>query len=197
MDLADFPQLRELDLFGTCVTGDIRDINGSDFPALQQLKLPQSVRGGSEYEFQSVAEVPHFMHAFHRLLQQRTPTFFGEWGRDRTKTFGWCLSRDSPDWYELDDGSDDGIDRSLYPPLYLKCFQVGPRFGWCWHDPRSCHGLSCEINWLNPEPIEGSDDYEVYNRELQHAKWFIFHRYKGYFLSPPNAAEFHQITELY
>jgi hypothetical protein len=43
MDLADFPHLKELDLEGTAVTGDIRDIGKNDFSSLEHLKLPHGV----------------------------------------------------------------------------------------------------------------------------------------------------------
>eukprot|EP00984_Skeletonema_dohrnii_P005677 scaffold2002_cov116-Skeletonema_dohrnii-CCMP3373.AAC.3 len=56
MDLADFPLLKELDLFRTGVTGDIRNIREHDFPALESLRLPSAVIGGLSYQFQSVAE---------------------------------------------------------------------------------------------------------------------------------------------
>ncbi len=189
MDLADFPQLRELDLFGTCVTGDIRDIRECDFPALKRLKLSDSVRGGLGYEFQSVAEVPGFMHVVHRLLQ-RTPTLFGEWGRDHTETFGWRLSRASPDWYE------PGLEiLGLVHPLYLKCVRAGSRIGWCWCTWNEKQ--SCEINWLDPEPISGSDDYDAYTRELQLVEQSVCRLFRGYDLSPPNVDEFLRFFEDY
>ena len=43
IDLADFPCLKELDLDCTTVTGHIGDIRGHDFPALERLRLPESV----------------------------------------------------------------------------------------------------------------------------------------------------------
>ncbi|KAK1734531.1 hypothetical protein QTG54_014779 [Skeletonema marinoi] len=46
MDLADFPHLKELDLYGTAVTGDVRDIGEDDFSDLESLALPESVHGG-------------------------------------------------------------------------------------------------------------------------------------------------------
>ncbi len=43
MDLADFPHLKELDLCGTAVTGDIRDIGDNDFSSLEDLYLPKGL----------------------------------------------------------------------------------------------------------------------------------------------------------
>ncbi len=159
MELANFPRLEELDLcLCNSVTGDIRDIRECDFPALTWLALPSTVQGCLHYEFQSIAEVPDFMYAIHRL-QQRTSTLFDEWEDD----CGWSLSRDSPDSY-WDEEMDDGI---LSPPLWLRCFQAGSRFGWSWCTDDIDISQSCEINWLDPEPISGSDDYDVYTSVLQ------------------------------
>ena len=47
MDLADFPHLKELNMFYTAVTGDIRDIGDNDFSSLEDLYLPKGVYGGS------------------------------------------------------------------------------------------------------------------------------------------------------
>ena len=89
MDLADFPLLKELDLFRTGVTGDIRNIREHDFPALESLRLPSTVIGGLSYQFQSVAEVPSFMHTIHQLLQ-RAPDLFEEYWL--SAAFNWRLS---------------------------------------------------------------------------------------------------------
>jgi len=97
MELADFPHLKNLDLYNTPVTGDIRDIKANDFPAIESLNLPNTVHGGVNYEFRDVAEVPSFMHALH-LLSQRTPALFSK--DFLSKASGWKLSKDSPDWYE-------------------------------------------------------------------------------------------------
>ncbi len=43
MDLANFPHLKWLDLHGTAVTGDTRDIGEHDFLSLEQLRLPEGV----------------------------------------------------------------------------------------------------------------------------------------------------------
>jgi len=46
MELADFPHLKNLYLYNTPVTGDIRDIKANDFPALENFYLPNTVHGG-------------------------------------------------------------------------------------------------------------------------------------------------------
>ena len=96
MDLADFPHLKELDLYGTAVTGDVRDIGEDDFSDLESLALPESVHGGVCYTFQLISEVPSTMQAIHLLLQ-RNPTLFDEYWLSRA--FAWSLSGQSPDWY--------------------------------------------------------------------------------------------------
>ena len=52
MDLADFPQLKELHLCGTAVTGDVRDIGENDFSNLEELHCPSGVVGSSGYKFE-------------------------------------------------------------------------------------------------------------------------------------------------
>jgi hypothetical protein len=49
MDLADFPHLKELNLRGTAVTGDIRGIGENDFLSLEDLYLPKGVYGCKGY----------------------------------------------------------------------------------------------------------------------------------------------------
>ena len=71
MDLADFPHLRWLDLCRTSVTGDIRDIGIDDFPSINfEFRLPSTVVGGSDNEFQCISDVPKFMQEILPLLQR-------------------------------------------------------------------------------------------------------------------------------
>eukprot|EP00984_Skeletonema_dohrnii_P037470 scaffold39563_cov205-Skeletonema_dohrnii-CCMP3373.AAC.1 len=92
MYLADFPRLMTLNLVGTSVTGDIRDIGEQDFRTLESLTLPKGVYGGRGHEFQHISDVPGVMNALYSLKKQRgLKDWYGE------------LSADSPDWYGLDD----------------------------------------------------------------------------------------------
>ena len=161
MDLAAFPRLKKLDLWGTATTGDIRDICKKYFPALENLCLPDTVIGGSCYKFHSISEVPSFMHTIHVLLQ-RTPDLFDT---DITTTdsllstaFCWELSKDSPDWYQWESGCAE-------PPFNLKFIRAGSRLGWSWCTWNGDY--SCEINWLDPEPSSENIGYEDYIEELQ------------------------------
>eukprot|EP00984_Skeletonema_dohrnii_P016873 scaffold7561_cov227-Skeletonema_dohrnii-CCMP3373.AAC.6 len=190
MDLADFPRLKVLDLSETAVTVDIRDIREHSFPGLESLCLPSSVSGGSDYQFQSISDVPSFMHTIHVLLQ-RTPTLFEENDYDLSDAFGWSLSEDSPDMYDREIGSP-------FPPFVLRFIQAGSRLGWSWcsyddEDYDYEYGCQCEINWLDPEPSSESDDYEAYIEEVKH-----FERgrdfYRGY-NEPPTEMEYRRLCE--
>lgn len=186
MDLARFPLLKELDLYETAVTGDIRDIGEHDFPALQSLSLPNTVHGGRHYEFQQVDEVPAFMHIIHHLLQ-RSPTMFKQY--ELLSAFDWHLSRHSPDWY----ATDHVFGSAPSPPFNLKLFQAGPFLGWSWCTLDRMH--CCEINWLDPLPTDGSNDYEAYMEELHRdiERRVDFDFFRGYH-SPPTEMEFRDLS---
>eukprot|EP00984_Skeletonema_dohrnii_P008386 scaffold3078_cov83-Skeletonema_dohrnii-CCMP3373.AAC.3 len=193
MDLADFPRLKELDLYGTTVTGHIGDIRGQDFPTMESLVLPESVHGGMYYEFQSISDVPSFMHTIHLLLQ-RTPTLFDkDWLSG--PFFGWSLSERSPDWY--DGEMEAWVNDSPLPPFKFKVVQAGSRRGWSWcscsdyDDENECH--SCEINWLDPEPSSESSDYEAYIEALKRIERRIDF-YRGYY-DPPTELQYRRLCE--
>eukprot|EP00984_Skeletonema_dohrnii_P037380 scaffold39397_cov233-Skeletonema_dohrnii-CCMP3373.AAC.2 len=182
MDLADFPRLKVLGLWGTATTGDVRDIDEDDFPALESLGLPTTVCGGMYYEFQLISEVPSFMQAIHLLLQ-RTPTLFKE--DLLTRAFGWCLSLDSPDRYDY--SHHEGIP---FPPFFLQIIRAGSRLGWSWYSDDH----SCEINWLDPEPSSESGDYETYIEEVRSLRWRV-NFYRGYHV-PPTEDEYNRLLQL-
>jgi len=198
MDFADFPRLKQLKLIGGTVTGDIRDISRHDFPALEQLCLPWTVRGGNDYNFQSISDVPSFMQAVH-LLMQRTPDLFELFKEDSFSylyDFNWNLSASSPDWYDYDDESEVPT-----PPFHLKLVQAGSRLGWVWcsyrdEEYREDDGrYFCEINWLDPEPGSESSDYATYVEALQRIEERIDF-YRGY-SQPPTLAEYNQLCDEY
>mmetsp|Transcript_22568 Transcript_22568/g.32237 ORF Transcript_22568/g.32237 Transcript_22568/m.32237 type:complete len:426 (+) Transcript_22568:161-1438(+) len=186
LDLADFPCLKVLELRCTAVTGDIRDMSEHDFPALKSLYLPDTVRGGMGYKFQGIAEVPDYMHIIHQILL-RSPKLFEVVtveGRcyDLSETFGWSLSKDSPDWYH-------GETFSPAPPFELQIIQAGSRLGWSWCSKDHEY---CEINWLDPEPSSESSDYDAYIQKLQLIQQGHVNIYKGYH-HPPNVSEYRRI----
>jgi hypothetical protein len=151
MDLADFPHLKELNLEGTAVTGDIRDIGDDDFSSLERLILPETVYGGRFYEFQRISDAPELMRAVYLLNKQRPALLYIE---------SWfaSLSEDSPDWYEA-------VDEEDTPPFEAVFVKAGSRIGYRWET--SSLGYSCEVNWLDPEPEIGSIGYEKYKEELK------------------------------
>ena len=131
MVLADFPYLRALDLFGTAVSGDIRDIGEHDFVALEEgeLSLPKGVHGGCDFVFPAVSDVRRFFEG----LEARVIHLLA-W------TYRCRISEESDDWYH-------GF------PFYAELVEAGPwpdsRVGWRW---TKGYNDACEVNWLGPEP---------------------------------------------
>jgi hypothetical protein len=104
MDLADFSHLKELNLIGTAVTGDIRDIGEHDFTSLESLILPKGVYGGSFYELQRISDAPDLVRAVYLLKKQRPAL--------RMKYWYGKLSEDSSDWYV------SAVDNFTYLPPF-------------------------------------------------------------------------------
>ena len=194
--LADFPRLKRLDLSGTAVIGDIRDIGDDDFLHLDYLLLSDNIFGGQYHQFQSISEVQSFMDSVSPILR-----------RFSNRDWVWLLSEESPDWYEGNAtdwyeflGFDDVYN--LPSPSFIITFvRAGPRVGWRWgnEDPEKepVDGLhevseSCEINWLDPEPQRDSfgsnGEYEKYADELKSIEEKI-RFYRGYH-QPPTEDEY-------
>ncbi len=165
MDLADFPHLKQLDLEGTAVTGDIQDICVNDFSSLAELALPKEVYGGHWYELHRISDAPDLIRSVYLLKKQRPALELGNWNG--------ILSEDSPDWYRS-----IGID---HPPFQVVFVQAGPRIGYRW--VTEC-GKPCEANWLDPVPGRESDGYEEYTEKLQEIESQV-KMYKGFFQPPP------------
>jgi len=172
MDLADFPRLRTLNLRKTSVTGDIRDIGEGDFRALESLTLPHGVYGGMGYEFQHISDVPGVMNTLYSLKKQRPRLLLKDW-------YG-KLSEHSPDWYEMDHDLDEA------PPFEVWLVQAGSRAGYRWQVDDT---MSCEVNWLDPEPGRESSKYEKYIRDLREIERQVV--YRG-FQQPPSEEEFNR-----
>jgi hypothetical protein len=175
MDLADLPNLIELYLFDTAVTGDIRDIGENDFLSLKKLALPKGVYGGSGYEFQSISDGPDVVRTLYLLNKQR-PALLD------IKYWFATLSEASPDWYGSVGEDDDG------PPFCISFFEAGSRIGYQWE---TGDGSPCEVNWLDPEPERESSEYGKYTEELQRIERQGFF-YKG-FHQPPTEEEYNQL----
>jgi hypothetical protein len=193
MDLADFLYLNELDLEGTVVTGDIRDIGENDFPSLEKLILPKSVYGGFACEFQRISDAEDAIRTLYLLSKRRLPNSFIGW---------YCLlSENSPDRYDVNvfdyDGVYDVYAEDDLTPFFIVLVRAGTRVGYRWE---TNNGNACEMNWLDPEPDRESADYGKYMEELQRIS---FHGrpleervkiFKG-FHQPPTQEEFERILE--
>ncbi len=174
MDLADYPHLKELDLEGTAVIGDIRDIGKNDFSSLEHLKLPHGVYGGVGCEFQRISDAPDLVRAVYLLEKQRPNLLEDGW-------FG-RLSMNSPDRYETSGDDDDE------PPFDITLIEAGSRFGYRWE---SNAGIPCEVNWLDPEPDKESSEYEEYIEESQCRERKV-NIYRG-FHQPPTEEEYRRL----
>eukprot|EP00577_Skeletonema_sp_RCC1716_P023483 CAMPEP_0113428750 /NCGR_PEP_ID=MMETSP0013_2-20120614/32045_1 /TAXON_ID=2843 ORGANISM="Skeletonema costatum, Strain 1716" /NCGR_SAMPLE_ID=MMETSP0013_2 /ASSEMBLY_ACC=CAM_ASM_000158 /LENGTH=213 /DNA_ID=CAMNT_0000317351 /DNA_START=385 /DNA_END=1027 /DNA_ORIENTATION=+ /assembly_acc=CAM_ASM_000158 len=171
MDLADFPRLKELNLFQTAVIGDVRDVGERDFVTLETLTLPSGVYGGCHYEFERISDAPDVISALYSL-KKTTPVSMDE-------MFLAKLSEDSPDWY------------ASSAPIFIAFVQAGSRVGYRWETER---GAPCEVIWLDPEPGQESSgsDYEQYIEELRTIEQQTF--YRG-FLQPPTEDEYYLVWE--
>jgi hypothetical protein len=184
MDLADFPHLKELDLYKTTVTGDIRDIGENDFSSLECLKFPKVVYGGEGYELERISDGTDLVRAVYLLKKQRPALI------DIVCWYG-KLSWHSPDWYD----SADELNTDDTPPFYIHFVVAGPRIGYRWQTDAYYDPNPCEVNWLDPEPDRESSDYGQYIEELQKIEnevWF----YKG-FHQPPTEEEYIRLVEEY
>lgn len=147
-DVADFPLLEKLNVDGTKVTGDIREIGPNDFFAVKELCLGSGVYGGGDLE--RIQDAPDVMLARY-YLKKRTPSLF-EHRR-------WSLSQESPERYEIHG------HHSREPPFHVEFVKAGPRLGWRWTN--CVGGGSCEAHWLDVEPSPSDEQYGEYLKELQ------------------------------
>ena len=182
MELADFPRLKELHLMHTRMTGDIRDIGERDFPTLELLTLPSSVYGGPGHEFQRISDAPGIIRTLYSIKRQRPNLLFKYW-------YG-KLSKDSPDWYGLDDELfNEEFREFLAPPFHIHLVEAGSRVGYRW---QTNDDMPCEVNWLDPEPGRESSEYEKYIRELRVIEERVY-LYQG-FHEPPSEEEFNRLA---
>ena len=176
MDLADLPHLKELNLDGTAVTGDIRDIGENDFSSLEHLTLPKSVYGCSGYVFQRISDASDLVRAVYLFKKQRPALIEDDW-------YG-VLSEASPDWY------DSAADDDDTPPFYVRFVKAGPRIGYRWETEDD---MPCEVIWLDPEPESGTIDYYDYASGYQRIQG-EFSIYRGYY-EPPTEEQYTLLYE--
>ncbi len=180
MDLADLPNLIELKLLDTAVTGDIRDIGENDFLSLEYLSLPKGVYGGFGYELGRVSDALDLIRAVYLLKKQRPALIdIDSWsGR---------LSQDSPEWYE----SENAYAYAYVFPFYIGFVQAGSRVGYRWESTAGSN--PCEVNWLDPEPDRESSGYDEYIEMLQSINSEV-DSYKGFYHLPPEE-EYRRLME--
>jgi hypothetical protein len=183
IDLADFPQLRVLDLEGTAVTGDIRDMGKDDFSKLEQLYLPSTIYGGQDYEFHRISDAHELMRALYQIKKQHPSLIVNGWHGK--------LSEDSPDWYGWDEEHEIDEDCAS-PPFWISLVEAGNRIGYQWKDDIGEN--YCEVNWLDPVPDEESSDYEEFLDDLQQIENEQVDFYKGYH-QPPKQEEYDRLVE--
>eukprot|EP00985_Skeletonema_marinoi_P005932 scaffold2572_cov75-Skeletonema_marinoi.AAC.20 len=176
MDLADFPQLKDLDLFRAAVTGDIRDIEKQDFLLLKTLSLPSGVYSGTGYEFQRISDAPDVISTLHSFKKKRPALLLKDWYS--------MLSLDSPDWYAC---SIDVYQSTV--PFDVRLVEVGSRVGYRWIT--ECCNHPCEVIWLDPEPHRESIEYEKYIEEFQQIEPQVG-IYQG-FQQPPSEDEHNRL----
>ncbi len=176
MDLADFPHLKELKLYGTAFTGDIREIGETDFSSLEQLTLPNGVYGGMGYVLQRITAGHDLMRAVYLLKKQRPALKMQD-------IIYWELSEDSPDWYEAVNWKS--------PPFCIYFVKAGSRVGYQWKASRYLN--SCEVKWLDQEPGSESIGYEKYIAESQKLDRMV-ELYRG-FHHPPTEEEYHRLVD--
>jgi hypothetical protein len=193
IDLADFPHLKKLNLDGTNVTGDIRNIGEHQFTKLEDMILPETVVGGMGYNFDRVLDVLDFFSAIYANQRHILPLI---------QHYTWYLSKESPDAYRT---YISNIYGPFHSPPFEICFVEGPekepaaRLGWRWKcrigNERNNAVSSCEINWLDPEPEVGSSKYEQYKNESSMVEGEI-NLYRGY-NHPPTVGEYYQLARRY
>lgn len=182
-DLADFPNLEEVYLDKTKVSGDIREIGTGDFLSLKRFEVGDLVYGGGD--IMRTEDASPVMEAKYRL-KKRNPELFS--------SRRWRLSEESPQFYR----TDGRLHHSREPPLWVEFVTAGPRIGWRWTNAVS--GGSCETNWLEPplsppppeEEGSSNDDYsgyEKYLHELNQIENKDVELFKGYTKKPPTQEE--------
>jgi hypothetical protein len=186
MDLADFPHLKELDLSGTAVRGDIRDIGEKDFPSLTVLALPKGVNGGIGHVFQRISDAQNVARIPYLFQKQRPEITLRKWYA--------LLAVDSIDRYESLDEFDEE-----YAPVFIRLVRAGTRVGYRWESGEEYLPHPCEVNWLDPEPDRESASYGKYMEELQKIEGQVYsgtqpYYFKG-FHQPPTQEEFERILE--
>jgi len=168
MSLACFPNLEDLDA-SNVDCDSIRQLDPEKhFSKLESLHLPKVL--------ERIDQAQDFVGVL-RLLTKRVEYPY--------MTVG--LADDSADRYE-------GMEYGPLPPLVVEMVKVGSRIGWRWtNDLSGYEEQSCDINWMDEEPLDGDDGFEEYKEELQELEGYGQGFFNSFTLHPPNEKEYHNI----
>jgi len=167
-DLADFPCLEVLCVLATKITGDVRNIRESDFPALEICKLGQSAIYGGGYYVDRITDVAPIIQGRYRLKKRML--------KPNDNFAALKLSNESPDRYL----------HEREPPFWVEFVVAGPRLGWRWTNLDL--GGACETNWFDPEPQPSDADYDRYAEALANVEGNVYY-FQG-FRSPPTLDQY-------
>ena len=156
--LASFTRLKILELRGTGVTGDVREIGLADFPCVMEIGLGHEVYGG--WTINRIVDAPEIMEAWCRFAI-RNPGI----------SIDLCLE---------DEVLELQVDEFF--PRYLEVVRCGPRCGWRWTNEYD-RG-HCEIHWINSEPRPDDNGYDEYVGDLADTTNGPISIYRGLFVPP-------------
>lgn len=159
LDLARFPQLQEVSLNSTAVSGDVREVGEGDFPALQEIGL------SSDDHFYGIGALSSIRHAFAVMR--------GRYFLTRNSTavcpltpFPLYLDSSSPDFY-YGRPQQRLYASELDPPFSVETIVAGNlrRRGYRWSN---LLGGCCDIVWFDPEPSnEDGSSHAAYLMDLE------------------------------
>ena len=182
----DFPQLEVLKVLNSSVTGDLRRLQARHFPKLHTLDFDHHCGVAGYRNFERIVDAAEIIQLLYPL-KKRSPSLFKTDDCDeenRWRAHRWHLFANSPDRYE-------SVPKKTSPPFSVVFVQAGPRLGWQWVNNDWNNTSGCEVNWLDPEPCEESDDYARYVDELKIIQQRI-NVYAGFY-GPPKEEEYKRV----
>ena len=175
MDLADFPRLKSLYLFGTKgVTGSLLDIdadNDDQFPMIEKFTLPSTMIGGQYYEVMHIADAKQLIKDLLPLRRKR-PCLFKD---DRNEEVFWQLSEESPDI--IDPNQEPELQYRRYSFFFVEAGDDNQYLGWRWEqkwDYTPDHPF--EMTWFGHVPKKVAKQFVPSG---------MGRFYKGYYEPPP------------
>ena len=196
MELSYCPQLCQLELNETSVTGDVRNIRVNHFPKLASLSLPERVYGSKIIG--NIADANEIMMSLSHLMRRQPSIFRGH---------QWLLSESSSDYYPS--------IPSYGAPLAVEYVFEGSRLGWRWTNKGLGTGVGivdypdqfgaswvvhCETNWIDGGTNE--DGETTFKRIAHHCSGNLCYGipgaklipFKGFY-DPPSEEEYHHVIQ--